>query len=169
MTQSSQSSQGEFARSETTSQEWIDILTRKIHGRTVGIGAIGLGYVGLSLAVEFAKAGLQVTGIEVDPDRVAWLQEGDSYVQDVKPYAVKGLIADGKLVVANNYRVLADIDAVNICVPTPLSKTNDPDISYRSTRSTLPGSARLWPIRHVSLNWQLKQYQYALLCRFERC
>jgi UDP-N-acetyl-D-glucosamine dehydrogenase len=116
--------------SETTSQEWIDILTRKIRGRTVRIGVIGLGYVGLSLAVEFAKAGLQVTGIEIDPDKVARLQEGESYVQDVKPYEVKGLIADGKLIVVDDYRVLAELDAVSICVPTPLSKTKDPDISY---------------------------------------
>jgi UDP-N-acetyl-D-glucosamine dehydrogenase len=119
--------------SETTSQDWIDILTRKICGRTVRIGVIGLGYVGLSLAVEFAKAGLQVTGIEIDPDKVARLQEGESYVQDVKPYEVKGLIADGKLIVVDDYRVLADLDAVSICVPTPLSKTKDPDISYIAT------------------------------------
>jgi UDP-N-acetyl-D-glucosamine dehydrogenase len=119
--------------SETTSQEWSEILTRKIHARTVRIGVIGLGYVGLSLAVEFAKAGLQVTGIEIDPDKVARLQEGESYVQDVKPYEVKGLIADGKLIVVNDYRVLADLDAVSICVPTPLSKTKDPDISYIAT------------------------------------
>src|ERR687895_1754500 len=108
MIQRLQPSQGEFAMSETTSQEWSDILTRKIRGRTVRIGVIGLGYVGLSLAVEFAKAGLQVTGIEIDPDKVARLQEGESYVQDVKPYEVKGLIADGKLIVVNDYRVLAD-------------------------------------------------------------
>jgi len=119
--------------SDTASQEWIELLTRKIRARTVRIGVIGLGYVGLSLAVEFAKAGLQVTGIEIDPDKVARLQEGESYVQDVKPYEVKGLIADGKLIVVNDYQVLADLDAVSICVPTPLSKTKDPDISYIAT------------------------------------
>jgi UDP-N-acetyl-D-glucosamine dehydrogenase len=91
---------------------------------------IGLGYVGLSLAVEFAKAGLQVTGIEIDADKVARLQRGDSYVQDVKPYEVKGLIADGKFLVVNDYQALQDVDTVSICVPTPLSKTKDPDISY---------------------------------------
>jgi UDP-N-acetyl-D-glucosamine dehydrogenase len=119
--------------SETTRQEWVDILARKIRGRTVNIGVIGLGYVGLSLAVEFAKAGLHVTGIEIDPDKVARLQAGESYVQDVKPYEVKGLIADGKLIVVNDYGVLNDLDAVSICVPTPLSKTKDPDISYIAT------------------------------------
>ena len=64
------------------------------------VGVIGLGYVGLSLAVEFAKSGLQVTGIEIDADKVARLRSGESYVQDVKPYEVKGLIADGKLLVS---------------------------------------------------------------------
>src|SRR5688572_11039455 len=119
--------------SETTSQEWSEILTRKIHARTVRIGVIGLGYVGLSLAVEFAKAGLQVTGIEIDADKVARLRSGESYVQDVKPYEVKGLIADGKLLVVDDFHVLSELDAVSICVPTPLSKTKDPDISYIAT------------------------------------
>jgi UDP-N-acetyl-D-glucosamine dehydrogenase len=119
--------------SEGTAQDWADALARKIRDRTVRIGVIGLGYVGLSLAVEFAKAGVQVTGIEIDPDKVARLQEGDSYVQDVKPYEVKGLIADGKLTVSNDYRVLEELDAVSICVPTPLSKTKDPDISFIAT------------------------------------
>jgi UDP-N-acetyl-D-glucosamine dehydrogenase len=118
---------------ETIRPEWADTLGRKIRNRTVTIGVIGLGYVGLSLAVEFAKAGLHVTGIEIDPDKVARLQAGESYVQDVKPYEVKGLIADGKLMVANDYRVLNALDAVSICVPTPLSKTKDPDISYIAT------------------------------------
>jgi UDP-N-acetyl-D-glucosamine dehydrogenase len=126
--------------SETTRQEWADTLERKIQDRTVRIGVIGLGYVGLSLAVEFAKAGLQVTGIEIDADKVARLQGGESYVQDVKPYEVKGLIADKKLLVVNDYRVLSDLDAVSICVPTPLSKTKDPDVSYiaAATKEIVP-------------------------------
>jgi UDP-N-acetyl-D-glucosamine dehydrogenase len=119
--------------SETIKQEWADTLALKIRNRTVRIGVIGLGYVGLSLAVEFAKAGVQVTGIEIDADKVVRLQGGESYVQDVKPYEVKGLIADGKLIVVNDYRVLEDLDAISICVPTPLSKTKDPDISYIAT------------------------------------
>jgi UDP-N-acetyl-D-glucosamine dehydrogenase len=119
--------------SETKRQDWADVLAQKIRNRTVQIGVIGLGYVGLSLAVEFAKAGLQVTGIEIDPDKVARLRAGESYVQDVKPYEVKGLIADGKLLVVDDYHVLRQLDAVSICVPTPLSKTKDPDISYIAT------------------------------------
>jgi UDP-N-acetyl-D-glucosamine dehydrogenase len=116
--------------SEVTQQDWADALAGKIRERTVRVGVIGLGYVGLSLAVEFAKAGIQVTGIEIDADKVARLRSGESYVQDVKPYEVKGLIADKKLLVEDDFNRLSELDAVSICVPTPLSKTKDPDISY---------------------------------------
>jgi UDP-N-acetyl-D-glucosamine dehydrogenase len=116
--------------SEVKHQDWADTLECKIRNRSAQVGVIGLGYVGLSLAVEFAKAGLQVTGIEIDSDKVARLRSGESYVQDVKPYEVKGLIADGKLLVMDDYQLLSQLDAVSICVPTPLSKTKDPDISY---------------------------------------
>jgi UDP-N-acetyl-D-glucosamine dehydrogenase len=119
---------------------WADILTRKIHDRSVRIGVIGLGYVGLSLAVEFAKTGLEVTGIEIDAEKLAHLHSGQSYIQDVKPYEVKGLIADGKLIVVDDYQAVSQLDAISICVPTPLSKTKDPDISYivGATRAIVP-------------------------------
>jgi UDP-N-acetyl-D-glucosamine dehydrogenase len=119
--------------STTEQQDWADVLINKIRHRTVRVGVVGLGYVGLSLAVEFAKSGLQVTGIEIDTEKVTRLRSGESYVQDVKPYEVKGLIADGKLLVVDNFHVLDQLDAVSICVPTPLSKTKDPDISYISS------------------------------------
>jgi UDP-N-acetyl-D-glucosamine dehydrogenase len=119
--------------SETERQDWAEVLINKIQQRTVRVGVVGLGYVGLSLAVEFAKSGIQVTGIEIDTEKVARLRSGESYVQDVKPYEVKGLIADGKLLVVDNYQALDQLDAVSICVPTPLSKTKDPDISYIAT------------------------------------
>lgn len=111
-------------------REWADALVGRIKDRTARVGVIGLGYVGLSLAVEFAKADLQVTGIEIDSEKVTRLRAGESYVQDVKPYEVKGLIADGKLIVVDDYSLLKELDTVSICVPTPLSKTKDPDISY---------------------------------------
>ena len=116
--------------SATEQQDWADALINKIHQRSVRVGVVGLGYVGLSLAVEFAKAGIQVTGIEIDAEKVARLRSGESYIQDVKPYEVKGLIADGKLLVADNYQVLNQLDAVSICVPTPLRQTGDPDMSF---------------------------------------
>src|SRR5215475_3038774 len=116
--------------SETERQDWAEVLIDKIRQRTARVGVVGLGYVGLSLAVEFAKSGIQVTGIEIDTEKVARLRSGESYVQDVKPYEVKGLIADAKLVVMDDFDRLSELDAVSICVPTPLSKTKDPDISY---------------------------------------
>jgi UDP-N-acetyl-D-glucosamine dehydrogenase len=116
--------------SATERQHWADELINKIRQRTVRVGVVGLGYVGLSLAVEFAKSGIQVTGIEIDTDKVARLRSGESYIQDIRPYEVKGLIADGKLLVEDDYELLKHLDAVSICVPTPLSKTKDPDISY---------------------------------------
>jgi UDP-N-acetyl-D-glucosamine dehydrogenase len=126
--------------SATNGPAWADRLTRRIQDRSVRIGVIGLGYVGLSLAVEFAKAGLEVTGIEVDAEKLALLHSGQSYIQDVKPYEVKGLLADGKLTVVDDYQVLSQLDAISICVPTPLSKTKDPDISYiaGATRAIVP-------------------------------
>lgn len=131
---------GEFEMGGSRGQDWGDLLTRKIKERSVRIGVIGLGYVGLSLAVEFAKTGIRVTGIEIDTDKLGRLRAGESYIQDVKPYEVKGLIADGKLVVVDEYRALSELDAVSICVPTPLSKTKDPDISYiaAATREIVP-------------------------------
>jgi UDP-N-acetyl-D-glucosamine dehydrogenase len=126
--------------SGTADQDWMSALMRRIHERSARIGVIGLGYVGLSLAVEFAKAGLEVTGIEIDRHKLDQLRHGDSYIQDVKPYEVKGLIADQKLLVVDDYEVLRELDAVSICVPTPLSKTKDPDISYiaAATRAIVP-------------------------------
>jgi UDP-N-acetyl-D-glucosamine dehydrogenase len=116
--------------SSTEKCGWADALVGKIQDRTARVGVIGLGYVGLPLAVEFAKAGLQTTGIDIDREKVLQLQAGKSYIEDVKPYELKGLIADGKLLIVNDYHPLKELDAVSICVPTPLSKTKDPDISY---------------------------------------
>jgi UDP-N-acetyl-D-glucosamine dehydrogenase len=126
--------------SATNGPAWADRLTKKIQDRSVRIGVIGLGYVGLSLAVEFAKAGLEVTGIEVDAEKLALLHSGQSYIQDVKPYEVKGLLADGKLTVVDDCQVLSQLDAISICVPTPLSKTKDPDVSYiaAATQAIVP-------------------------------
>ena len=126
--------------SGTAAQDWASTLMCKIRDRSVRVGVIGLGYVGLSLAVEFAKASLQVTGIEIDADKLERLSRGESYIQDIKPYEVKGLVADKKLLVSDDYDTLKDLDAVSICVPTPLSKTKDPDISYIAavTREIVP-------------------------------
>jgi len=105
-------------------------LRDKILDQTAKVGVIGLGYVGLPLAVEFAKAGFTTVGIDVDPNRVEGLRSGKSYIQDVPDKELGSLISSGKLTGTTDYSVLREIDAVSICVPTPLRKTRDPDIQY---------------------------------------
>jgi UDP-N-acetyl-D-glucosamine dehydrogenase len=103
------------------------LLTR-ISERTARIGVIGLGYVGLPLAIEWAQAGFSVTGIDIDPERVAMCQKGISWISDVPSDTLAALVQDGHLTATTNQEVLAELDAVSICVPTPLNKTKDPDI-----------------------------------------
>jgi UDP-N-acetyl-D-glucosamine dehydrogenase len=107
-----------------------DVLAHKIASRTARVGIIGLGYVGLPLAAEFAKAGFSVTGIDRIESKVARLNAGDSYVQDVPSCEVGALVEQGKLRATSDFSVVADLDTLNICVPTPLRKTKDPDMSY---------------------------------------
>jgi len=94
------------------------------------VAVIGLGYVGLPLACEFARSGLRVLGIDVDASKVADITAGRSHVQDVADSDLRPLIEGGRLRAGTDVSVLAEADAVVICVPTPLRKTRDPDISY---------------------------------------
>ena len=105
-------------------------LEKKIRDRTARVGVIGLGYVGLPLAVEFAAAGFTVTGIEVQATKVAQLNGGTSYIQDVSQDIIRPLVENGKLAATTDFSVIRDLDTLNICVPTPLRKTKDPDMSY---------------------------------------
>ncbi|MDH3197868.1 MAG: nucleotide sugar dehydrogenase [Candidatus Krumholzibacteria bacterium] len=105
-------------------------LIEKIRRRDASLAVIGLGYVGLPLLVEFARAGFRTVGIDIDADKVRRVNAGESYVGDV-PAAVLGeAVASGRLRATTDFSVLAQADTVNICVPTPLRKTRDPDISY---------------------------------------
>jgi UDP-N-acetyl-D-glucosamine dehydrogenase len=108
----------------------VEALANKISSRTARVGIIGLGYVGLPLAVEFAKAGFAVVGIDLVESKVQRLNSGDSYVQDVPSAEVATLVEQGRLSATTDFRVVADLDTINICVPTPLRKTKDPDMSY---------------------------------------
>ena len=108
----------------------VETLAKKIADRTAHVGIIGLGYVGLPLAVEFAKAGFSVTGIDLIESKVERINAGDSYVQDVPSDEVCALVDAGKLRATTDFSVVADLDTINICVPTPLRKTKDPDMSY---------------------------------------
>src|SRR5216684_4131042 len=107
-----------------------DALERKIKSRTARVGIIGLGYVGLPLAVEFAKAGFSVTGIDIQEEKVAKLKAGESYVQDVPNEALRPLVESQKFQATTDFSVVADLDTINIAVPTPLRKTKDPDMSF---------------------------------------
>src|SRR5215470_17891242 len=109
---------------------WADALTQKIATKTAKVGIVGLGYVGLPLAVEFAKAGFEVTGVDLLESKVARINAGDSYVQDVPSQEVFSLVEQGRLRATTDFSVIADLDTINICVPTPLRKTKDPDMSY---------------------------------------
>ncbi len=106
-------------------------LTDKIRQGRAKCGVIGLGYVGLPLAVELAEGGAAlVVGIDVDARKVASVNRGVSYIQDVPTATVRALVAKKKLRATTDFAVIRTLDTVNICVPTPLRKTKDPDVSY---------------------------------------
>ena len=105
-------------------------LVHKIKERTARIGVIGLGYVGLPLAVEFSKIGFRTVGIDVSKERVRAINKSRSYIPDVSHEEIRSLVSRGKLKATTKYEALRELDAVMICVPTPLRKTRDPDISY---------------------------------------
>ena len=105
-------------------------LEQKITSKTARVGIVGLGYVGLPLAVEFAHAGFTVTGIDVQASKVDVLNQGGSYIQDVPATAVAPLVAAGKLGATTDFSIVRELDTINICVPTPLRKTKDPDMSF---------------------------------------
>jgi UDP-N-acetyl-D-glucosamine dehydrogenase len=107
----------------------IELLNRLNERRAV-VGVIGLGYVGLPLAIEFARGGLKVIGFDLDQSRVNSINNGRSYIPDVPTEMVAALVERGKLSAAIDFSHLAETDAVIICVPTPLRKTKEPDISY---------------------------------------
>src|SRR5579863_7723468 len=106
------------------------ILAEKIRSRRAHVGVVGLGYVGLPLAVEYAEAGYHVTGIDLSESKVARVNAGDSYVGDIPSSVLKPLVDKGLLKATTDFSVIRDFDTVDICVPTPLRKTKDPDMSY---------------------------------------
>ena len=105
-------------------------LAEKIQTRSARVGVVGLGYVGLPLAVEFAKAGFHVTGIDVQQSKVDQINAGECYIQDVAEEDVLSLWKTRRLAATSDFAAVAELDTINICVPTPLRKTKDPDMSY---------------------------------------
>ena len=106
------------------------MLKEKIENQKAHLGVVGLGYVGLPLAVEFGKVGVPVTGFEVDPSKVESLSAGESYIDDVPTEELRPLVEAGTFRATTDFDELSETDVISICVPTPLSKTRDPDMSY---------------------------------------
>ncbi len=105
-------------------------LLDKIRSRKAKTGVIGLGYVGLPLAIEFARAGFHAIGIDVDQRKVDAVNAGTSYIVDTASEDIASLVTTGRLRATNDFSVIAECDTVNICVPTPLRKTKDPDMTF---------------------------------------
>tara|TARA_A100001037_G_scaffold84256_1_gene76364 strand:- start:4846 stop:6159 length:1314 start_codon:yes stop_codon:yes gene_type:complete len=108
----------------------ISSTKNKINSKEAKLCVIGLGYVGLPLAVEFAKAGFKVTGIDISENRVNKINKGENYIRDINDKELRSLIDSGSLKATTDYSVISEMDAISICVPTPLSKLKDPDVSY---------------------------------------
>lgn len=105
-------------------------IQEKLRSKQVSIGVVGLGYVGLPLAVEYALAGYRTIGIDVDPAKVASINKGVNYIDDVPDADLKTVVASGALKAEDHYRSIPELDIVFICVPTPFTEMKDPDISY---------------------------------------
>ena len=107
-----------------------EILINKLKDKSAKIAILGLGYVGLPLAVVFGEAGFHVTGVDPDKRKIDSLIVGNSYIPDVKSEAIAKLIKSGHFTATTDFSVLREIEAVSICVPTPLRQTGDPDMSF---------------------------------------
>src|SRR5436309_628015 len=101
-------------------------ILERIRGKQARIGVIGLGYVGLPLAVEFARQGFDVTGFDVDQSKTSQINAGTSYIPDVSNAHLSAAVKAGKLRATTDMADLGKMDVIDICVPTPLRKTKDP-------------------------------------------
>src|SRR3972149_5485789 len=118
-------------------------LLEKIQSRRARTGVVGLGYVGLPLAVELGRAGFHATGIDLDERKVAAITAGRSYIPDVPTADLVSLTRAGRLDATTDFSIVRELDTINICVPTPLRKTKDPDMSY--IVSAVEGSSKALP------------------------
>lgn len=128
----------------------MERLERRLEERTASIGVVGLGYVGLPLALEFAKAGFGVTGVDLDPVRVARISRGESYIGDVEEDDLRRVVSAGRLLVTVDWAVVSDLDVLILCVPTPFNVNREPDLSA-VTLATEEIGARLRPGQLVVL------------------
>ena len=105
-------------------------LNRKINDRSAKIGVVGLGYVGLPLAIEFVNAGYKVVGIDVDENKINSIKNGNNYIKDVDDDILEDAVTNNNLTATSNFNIVSELDAISICVPTPLNKEKNPDISF---------------------------------------
>ena len=110
--------------------EMMRTVIEKFKIRKARVAILGIGYVGLPLAVVFAEAGFNITGIDPDKRKIDLLNKGVSYIPDIPTERLAPLVKSGHLKATTDFSVLKDMDAVSICVPTPLRKTGDPDMSF---------------------------------------
>jgi UDP-N-acetyl-D-glucosamine dehydrogenase len=108
----------------------LEALLEKIQSRSATVGVIGLGYVGLPLALVFEEAGFPVLGFDIDPTKPEALNRGESYIKHIGPERVADAFARGRIQATSDFDRLAECDAILVCVPTPLGKHRDPDLSY---------------------------------------
>ncbi|MEE8450219.1 MAG: UDP binding domain-containing protein [Thermodesulfobacteriota bacterium] len=139
--------------------ETMEQLIRKIAALEARLGVVGIGYVGLPLAVEFAKAGFFVVGIDIDSERVAMLNAGHSYISDVNEVELASLVAGGRLRAVQDYRVVSELDVVSICVPAPLSL----GVAYKRDVTDWRESPTLEIIRLLRLKGALVEYHDPLV------
>lgn len=130
-------------------------LIQDIQKKRANISVLGLGYVGLPLAITFANAGFNVTGIDPIQEKVDMINRGESYISDITNAQLRKHIDSGRLRATTDYSVLSEIDAVSICVPTPLRKTGDPDMSFIAS-----ASEQIAPYLHRSMIIVLESSTY---------
>tara|TARA_Y100001980_G_C14528630_1_gene304351 strand:+ start:314 stop:1639 length:1326 start_codon:yes stop_codon:yes gene_type:complete len=157
-------------------------LIDKIDDESAKIGVIGLGYVGLPLAIEFTSANFQVIGIDIDEKKVKKINSGENYIKDVDDFKLNDTVNKGLLSATTDFSVVSSLDAVSICVPTPLNKEKNPDISYIVSvmdkihgylhsnmlivleSTTYPGSTKELILPYISKNKNLVPGENICLC-----
>lgn len=105
-------------------------ILEKIQKKTAKVGIIGLGYVGLPLGLEFALKGFDVIGFDIDPRKIPFLMSGKSYIKHIQASRIKAAVDSGKFIAVNDFARLPEVDAIIICVPTPLNENREPDMSF---------------------------------------
>ena len=157
-------------------------LINKIENKSAKIGVIGLGYVGLPLAIEFTNAGYKVIGIDVNQNKVNSINSGKNYIKDVKDNTLEDVVDKKLLTASTNFNEVKNLDAISICVPTPLNKEKNPDISYIVSvmeeikdhihenmlivleSTTYPGSTKELILPYISDNKELIPGKNIFLC-----